>query len=172
MDKQTIRQMMIQKRNLLTIDEVNTRSQLLINKLLVDQRFINSHLVAIYEPINNEVDLRSIYQSGKRIALPRVDGPHLHFIETTPNTKLIRSPFGILEPSDGLIVDDEIDLLLVPSLALDKNNYRVGFGKGYYDRFLAKHKPAIALGVIYDFQLLDHFPHHELDIALDGMLIA
>ena len=172
MTKNEIRQLMISRRNELSAQEVARRSADLVEKLIRDYRFIVADMVAIYEPINNEVDLRALYQTGKRFALPKVTGLHMHFIELTPETELVRSSFGILEPRDGPLVDDDIDLLLVPTLALDHKHYRIGFGKGYYDRFLAIHKPKMTLGVIYDFQLIDGFDHHELDIALDGVLIA
>jgi len=172
MTKNEIRQLMIAKRSALSAQEAARRSADLVEKFVRDYRFIVADMVALYEPINNEVDLRALYNSGKRFALPKVVGPHMHFIELTPETKLVRSSFGILEPDDGLVVDDQIDLLLVPTLALDHKHYRIGFGKGYYDRFLAIHKPKMTLGVIYDFQLVDRFDHHKFDIPLDGVLIA
>lgn len=172
MTKTEIRQMMIAKRTAMETRDVKLRSHALVEKLLRDYRFIVADIVAIYEPINNEVDLRGLYHTGKRFALPKVVGTDMHFIEITAETELVRSSFGILEPRDGRIVDDHIDLLLVPTLALDRNYYRIGFGKGYYDRFLAAHKPKMTLGVVYDFQLIDGFDHHKFDIPLDGALIA
>jgi 5-formyltetrahydrofolate cyclo-ligase len=172
MTKTELRQMMIAKRTVMKTHDVKLRSQALVEKLMRDYRFIVADIVAIYEPINNEVDLRGLYQTSKRFALPKVVGTDMHFIEITTETELVRSSFGILEPRDGRIVDDNIDLLLVPTLALDRNYYRIGFGKGYYDRFLAAHKPKMTLGVVYDFQLIDGFDHHKFDIPLDGALIA
>lgn len=172
MTKDEIRQQMITKRNALSDEETASRSSMLIAKIKNDPRFHSANLIALYEPINHEVDLRELYKSNKRYALPKVFGLDMHFIEINDKTRLVRSSFGILEPVDGPIVDDELDLLLVPTLALDKNYYRIGFGKGYYDRFLAKHKPRCTLGVIYDFQLFESFSHHGADIPLDGALIA
>ncbi len=172
LSKNEIRVAMISKRNALTEEEVTKRSSQLVTRIINDPIFINSCVIALYEPINHEVDLRALFQVNKRFALPKVSGTELHFYEINDKTRLIRSSFGILEPENGLIVDNEIELLLVPALALDHHYYRVGFGKGYYDRFLAKHHPLHTRGVVYDFQLVDDFPLNEHDIALGGVYIA
>lgn len=172
MNKAEIRQLMIKKRQALTREEVARRSRALVERITLDPRFIAAKTVAMYQPLGNEVDLRALMKTGKRIAFPKVEGLTMHFYAVTSKTRYVQSQFGILEPVDGVIVDDEIDLLLAPTLALSHNCYRIGFGKGYYDRFLTVHHPKLTIGVIYDFQLVDEFETHAGDVPLDDVYIA
>jgi len=171
-DKQTLRDMLIQKRLALSMAEVHRRSAQLVKTILEHPSYRHAELVALYYPISHEVDLRSLFSLGNRIALPKIYGGEMHFLEIGPATLLETSRFGIKEPINGQVVDDQIDLLLVPSIAIDAKFYRIGYGKGYFDRFLALHHPKTSLGVVYDFQLVKHFDHSDTDIPLDGVLIA
>ncbi len=168
-DKTELRTRMIQTRLALSMNDVKHRSAVLVNRIRRTKMFKEAHLVALYYPIRHEVDLRSLFDSEKRIALPKVVDGQLHFIEITADTELVTSAFGIKEPQSGPFVDDQIDLLLVPAIAMDKDHYRIGYGKGFFDMFLTAHHPRRSYGVIYDFQLVDAFPHEEYDIPLDGV---
>ena len=167
-----MRDALIQKRLALSMTEVHRRSSQLVKAILELPAYRQAELVALYYPISHEVDLRSLFSLGKRIALPKIIGGEMHFLEIGPATLLETSRFGIKEPVTGQIVDDQIDFLLVPSIAIDETYFRIGYGKGYFDRFLALHHPKTSLGVIYDFQLVKHFQHSDTDIPLDGVLIA
>jgi 5-formyltetrahydrofolate cyclo-ligase len=170
--KDQIRQRIIQLRKALTPDEVRTRSQAIVQDILAHPAFRQSKLIGVYYPFSNEVDLRALFHSGKRIALPKVVGLDLHFIELTPDTPVAISSFGIVEPAFGPEVDDLIELLLVPALAVDSSYYRIGFGKGYYDRFLKNKRPPFVYGVVYDFQYFESIPHAAHDVPLDGCFIG
>jgi len=171
-DKQQWRDNLIQRRLALPMVEVRRRSAAIVAKIRQASFFLDAKLVALYYPINHEVDLRALFKSDKRIALPKIVDGEMHFIEIDSFTDLETSRFGIKEPIKGPIVDDEIDLLLVPSIAIDKENYRIGYGKAYFDRYLAKHKTKHKYGIIYDFQLVSSFEHGPQDIPLDGALIG
>lgn len=78
---------------------------------------------------------------------------------------------GIPEPSEGEIADDSTALVLMPGLAFDRQGHRIGYGGGFYDRFLSReHHPTIAL--CYDFQVLDHLETEAHDISVDAVLSA
>jgi len=87
----------------------------------------------------------------------------------TDNTKLIVSPYGIPEPADGIAVPpNKIEVVFVPLLAFDGKGHRVGYGKGFYDRFLAECKPGvIKIGLSFFEAEADDILHNETDIALD-----
>lgn len=166
--KDQIRQRMIQTRNALSPNEVAVRSQAIVKRIVDHPAYQEAKMIGLYYPFANEVDLLPLLQSGKRIALPKVVGSDLHFIELTPDTPLAKSSFGIVEPAFGPYVEERIDLLLVPALAVDAAHYRIGFGKGYYDRFLKNKRPPFVYGVVYGFQYVASLPHEDHDVPLDG----
>lgn len=108
---------------------------------------------------------------GLKVAVPRIDihtgeMHHIHFDDASP---FISNAFGIEEPAEGQIIrEDEIDLVLIPLLAFDKNGFRAGYGKGYYDRFLARcRKDVIKIGLSF-FEPVDEIEDiDQFDISLN-----
>lgn len=103
------------------------------------------------------------WRTRKQILLPMVQGNalavgYVDALQPAP-------PFGILEPRCALNSIPSIDIVLVPALAFDREGYRLGRGKGYYDRFLPTTN-AFRMGVCFDFQLLDALPHEEWDVRV------
>ena len=170
--KQELRDRMKQARAALSRKEIIERSLYAIEQIQQDFRFINAKTVAIYYPFAHEVDLLNLTKNDKRFALPKVNGSEMNFIEFKADSTLSRSPIGIYEPIDGTCLDGQIDLMLVPALVVDKDYYRVGHGKGYYDRYLSKYRPRHVIAVIYDFQFVKAFHHREHDIPLDDVIIV
>ena len=106
-----------------------------------------------------------------KVTFPVIDAfaNHMHAVAVNDDTEFVENKYGISEPQEGeRIAPDEIDLLFVPLLAFDKNGYRVGYGKGYYDRFLQQcHKDVITVGFSY-FEAVDKIEDtHQFDIPLD-----
>ena len=168
MTKSEIRLMMLERRNTSTKEELNKKNQSIIDQILKDERFICAKTVAIYYPMGNEVNLLALLKNKKNFAFPKVEKDGIHFYLYQDQTIFSRSKFGVMEPEQGELIDHQIDYMLVPALAISKSHYRVGFGKGYYDQFLAKHRPASVFGVIYDFQEVESFPVDDHDQKLDG----
>ena len=70
-------------------------------------------------------------------------------------------------------MEEELDLMIVPGIAFDKNNHRLGHGGGYYDRFLQKVSPSVyTIGLAFDFQVIDKLPTHTTDIPVNKVLIS
>lgn len=178
MIKNEIRKAYREKRNALTsIERIKLDDLLLIQLQTVDLPFINTLLS--YWPIeeNNEPNthLFTDYLEFKNpelvIAYPRTDFflDEMIAVSTTGETNFLKSEFNIYEPEEGIIVDaDEIDMILVPLLACDKKGYRVGYGKGFYDKFLAGcRKDCIKAGFYY-FEPLDEISDKaDFDVPLD-----
>ncbi len=157
------------------------RSQMDNEAILRDSRAIAKTVVALpeyrnagcimaYAPIQNEVMASLITElaerDGKKVCLPRIADKTM--IEAVPkeNHPLLRNTFGINEPSIEVKAIDPtmLDLVLVPGVAFDRSGNRIGFGKGYYDRFLRLLRPDCALiALAYDFQVLDAIPHNDAD---------
>ncbi len=148
-------------------------SRLAQERLMALEAFSGAASIALYAPIRNEVDTALIFdearRDGKRVLYPRVCNEEMRFHEVAHADGLEQGAFGILEPcrtGEGL-PPDAADLIVVPGVAFDLSGHRVGFGKGYYDRFLATlHRPVTLVGLCHDFQLLERVPSEGHDIRM------
>ena len=131
--------------------------------------------VMLYLNMRSEVEttdlLEGLLNSGKRVCAPVVDTEHLELIpRRIQNLKieLVRHPYGMLEPNATcpIFPIEHLQLIVVPGIAFDRNGYRLGYGKGFYDRFLMKCPHAVAIGLAYGVQLVeDTFPQ-EWDVPV------
>lgn len=142
MQKQKLREEYQTIRN--NIKNKKEKSQCITEKLKQNILYKNAKIVALYKSLPFEVDTAKIIEHalicGKIVALPRVVGEELKFYRITKDEMLIKSKFGVEEPigdERNFIDKPEIDLVIVPGLCFDEEGNRLGFGKGYYDRFLA-----------------------------------
>jgi 5-formyltetrahydrofolate cyclo-ligase len=137
--------------------------------------FQNALVILTYMPIKAEVDLRPLLENfpHKRWVLPRIlpEAQHSLLFHPYDPHQLVRHPFGMDEPAASLphIPPAEIQLALVPGLAYDRQGWRLGYGGGYYDRFLADFR-GISLGISFDALLLDSLPRDEYDVAMHWLV--
>ncbi|MDE3000562.1 MAG: 5-formyltetrahydrofolate cyclo-ligase [Gemmatimonadota bacterium] len=172
--KKQIRNAVGKRRSELSLGEVRARSRRIIARLTGQEVYRRAGCVASYVSISNEVDTHTLIDlalnSGKRVAAPvLVPNRTLIHREIRGLAELKPSRFGLLEPSDedgAVVPPDAFDIVLVPGLAFDCSGNRVGFGAGYYDRFLSM-ALAIKIGLAYDFQLFDRLPTGPRDIPMD-----
>lgn len=104
------------------------------------------------------------------VALPRVEADKISFYEISSCDHLSKSRWGILEPLPDRKITD-IDLLIVPGIAFDKMGRRLGYGRGYFDRYIGINKPRFTIGLAYSFQLVESLPHYNHDQILDAIAI-
>lgn len=168
MTKQQIRKIMKEKRDKMSKELRKEQTTRILKQIQNDQHYQHSNVIAIFFPMGSEIDLRALLDDDKTFVFPRVEKDGMHFYVREDNTKFIRSKFGIMEPVGTQNVDQSIDYMLVPALAISKQKYRIGYGKGYYDQFLNKHRPEYVMGVIYDFQELENVPEDVFDEPCDG----
>jgi 5-formyltetrahydrofolate cyclo-ligase len=166
--KQEYRMLIFEKRKLASSDEIKRMNTDLVNQILKDKLFQEAKCVAIFFPMQGEVNLLELMELPKRFAFPKIVGQKMHFYEYHEHTLFVKSKFGVSEPKEGNIIDDEIDYMLVPALVISKDFYRIGYGKGYYDRFLSLTRPKTVMGVIYEFQETNEIPIEVHDQQLDG----
>ncbi|WP_340690121.1 5-formyltetrahydrofolate cyclo-ligase [Hydrogenobacter thermophilus] len=136
--------------------------------------FKDAKKILFYCPIKNEPDLTSlIWESislGKEALLPKVDGDRLRIYKVEHSNQLKPGSFCILEPEDGTQVEpEEVDFALVPGIVFDTKGYRIGFGKGFYDRLLKRVK-GVKVGVAYSFQVLEEIPVDSWDEPVDLLI--
>lgn len=140
------------------------------------KEFTDSKTVFCYVSVGSEVETHSFIKeilSEKRVVVPRCTDSHGNMIavEIKSFNELKEGFFGILEPVSAVEFPKErIDFAIVPGIAFDKNGYRLGYGKGYYDRFLYGISP-FKLGVCKKELLAESLPHDEYDVKMD-MVIA
>ena len=130
-----------------------------------------------YLPYNQEVRTLSILEralrEGKRVAVPKCCGNEMRFIWMEDLSMVEKGYAGIPEPiADFPIADDEEALVLMPGLAFDREGHRIGYGGGFYDRFLAREANHPTLALCYDFQVFDRLETEVFDIPVDKILWA
>ena len=176
--KAQLRDKLITLRTQIGRDFIEVASQSTFHLLQGNADYKKAKTVAAFASTKGEIDtyplLEGIMASGKKLALPHVskDKTQLRFYEVTDLKKLSPGEFGILcpEPVHAVPVD-KIDLILVPGLAFDRKGFRLGFGKGYYDRVLPQIRPdAISIGLCYSFQVVDQVPVAAHDIPVKALL--
>jgi len=175
--KTKYRQSILQKRNSLGPSEVSNLSNTILKNAELELGLSAIKTLGSYFSSNNEVDLEALIEMRlKRNLLttfPRVEPNHsMSLIAPKDFQKLNKNKFEIFEPSDG----DEInsidhEIIIIPTVGVDQNGYRLGYGGGYYDRFLEsvtqKNKRPLLVGLIYDFQFIDDSINELHDIKLD-----
>ena len=148
------------------------KSQLIVEKIINSDYFIQSRILCLYKPLKNEVDISYLIDYAllchKIVLLPRVVDNDLIFFKINKNTVYDKSSFNVLEPLfiKNNVYKGNIDLVIVPGIAFSYDNSRLGYGKGYYDRFL-REKKCIKMGVCFHEQFLKYVPNNEFDVKMD-----
>jgi len=154
---------MLERRNSLTTEQVEEQSRLVQEHVIASKEFAQAKVIGAYHAAGSEVRTGMIIDTaikqGKKVALPRTEGDRMVFYELAGD--LVEGKFGIMEPKPTTPVDG-IDLVIVPGVAFDLKGCRVGYGKGYYDRFLSM-QHSFSMGLAYSFQILDELPRGRFD---------
>lgn len=146
-----------------------------LTKLVQSHDFYkNAHNVMIFYPAKYEVNLLTLLNDDKNFYLPRVEGDYLKVCPYKAAETLVKSEFNILEPCSTPVNADILDLVIVPALMCDKHGYRLGYGGGFYDRFLSELNTSIirTLSVIPSELFVDELPHEKFDIPVDEIIYA
>ena len=108
--------------------------------------------------------IEEAWRLGKDVWAPRVIGQRMEFFGIDSFSKLRPGTLGILEPEGGTLADGKDALVIMPGVAFDVKRHRIGYGGGYYDRYLAAHPKLHTMAVAFDCQVLDEVPYDEHDI--------
>jgi 5-formyltetrahydrofolate cyclo-ligase len=169
--KQALRQQCKRIRASLGDEQRQRASEAISARLEAWDIYQRSEVILTYMPMRGEVDLRSLFtrQPEKRWILPRIIPAENHRMAFHPYdpARLVIHSYGMAEPASSLpeIKPTEIQLVLVPGLAYDRSGWRLGYGGGYYDRFL-KTFEGLSVGITYQTLLLDSIPHHAHDVPM------
>lgn len=173
MDKPTVRKEMIKKRLELDVFSYMSKSNLILSYLENMKCFKQAKTIGIYISMKQEVntiDFINKWCNNKAICVPRVTGKSIEFFHIHSLEEVKEGTFGVLEPvSNQQVSPSEIDLLVIPMLAYDDNYHRIGYGGGYYDRYLQEYYGS-KVGIAFSFQKIAFIDIEEHDISLDVIL--
>lgn len=158
----------------------NRKSRLIEEKLLKQEEFIKAERIMFYLAFDGEVKTQGMIDEarrlGKKIYVPICDAEKKTLAPCSlgKNSTLEFGPYNTLEPKKKTkFPSRKLDLVIVPALAFDKKNNRLGRGKGYYDRFLEKLSDRTkSIGLAFDFQILADLPVEKNDLPVDTVLSA
>ena len=172
MDKSTLRKEIRKLKRAMTEEEILLRSQRLCEKFLKCDFYQNADTVYGYLPYNQEVRtwdlLAQAMADGKKVAVPKVYGEEMRFIYITDFSQIETGYCGIPEPiEDAPVANDKDALVLMPGLAFDTDGHRIGYGGGFYDRFLSSEPDHPTIALCYDFQVRNDLPAEAFDIPVD-----
>jgi len=176
MDKKALRREIGEKKRALSEAQIEARSRVLADRLFAAEQYRQCKSLYAYLPFNQEVRTSPIIErawaDGKRVAVPKVVGNEMVFIWIDSFDNLApQGAYNITEPiEDGPVADDATALVLMPGLAFDPEGRRVGYGGGYYDRFLEKEPDHPLVALCYDFQLVDHLEVEAHDVPVDVVI--
>lgn len=143
----------------------------LCNLVRQNKIYIEAKNVMLFYPTEFEVDLKELFDDNKKFYLPKVDGEELLVCPYCKELK--KSSFGICEPCSNPVSPDILDLVIVPALMCDENGYRLGYGGGFYDRFIKKYcKNFKTICPIPKELFTRNLPHGEFDQKVDEIIRA
>ena len=177
MDKTALRQQIRQRKRAMTDAQIQAASARLGALFLASRQYRQAKTIYGYLPYNQEVRtvpiLEQALRDGKRVAVPKIFGAEMKFIYLSDLALVEKGYSGIPEPiADGPLAEDPTALVLMPGLAFTKNGDRMGYGGGFYDKFLASEPQHPTVALCYDFQIVEALPTEEYDIPVDLVLWA
>lgn len=173
-NKEILRKRFLEKRRALTKDEVSTSSMSVCKRVLESNWYKAADTVLAYMPIGKEVDILPILKQGladgKSVYLPKVQGKEMTFYKLEDLDALCSGVFGIPEPKDTTPLPSRKGLMIVPGIVFSKAGFRIGYGGGYYDRYLQRAHQFVTVGVCYKLQLSDAIFPDVFDKQLDFVI--
>jgi 5-formyltetrahydrofolate cyclo-ligase len=181
MEKKEIRKHMLFIRSNLTDETVKTKSELIFQKVLQTPEYNEAHNVLLYADYSHEVETERIFEDairrGKRVYYPKSDGltNTMEFYRVSSLNQLESGYKGIREPREAQSLryrlnKNEDTLIIIPGVAFDTAGYRLGYGKGFYDRFLSKRRQISTMALSFSEQIIDELPHDIYDIKMDKIV--
>lgn len=180
-NKTALREHMKKIRSNLTIERIMVYSTIITKKVISSAEYINSDVILSYASFSSEVNTHFLINHAlanqKKVAVPKtLEGHDMEFFYINSLKELSEGRYGILEPGDSAekaeIVKDKKYLLILPGIAFDEKRNRLGYGGGYYDRFLEKYKgyDIFKLMLAYELEKADSLPVDKYDMPSDRII--
>ena len=177
MDKKVLRSKIREQKRAMTSEQIEAASRELTEQFLALEAYRQAKTLYGYLPYNQEVRtapiLAQALADGKRVAVPKIYGEEMRFIYLDDLNQVEKGYAGIPEPiADEPVADDPTALVLMPGLAFDKEGHRIGYGGGFYDKFLNAEPGHPTIALCYAFQMVEELPTEEFDVPVDCVLWA
>ena len=177
MDKKELRRQIRELKRAMTNEQIDAASARLGELFLNCPQYKQAKTIYGYLPYNQEVRtvpmLEQAMKEGKRVAVPKCYGDEMRFIYMDDLSKVEKGYANIPEPiADDPVADDKTVLVLMPGMAFTKDGKRMGYGGGFYDKFLASEPDHPTVALCYDFQMVEDLPTEDYDIPVDCVLWA
>ena len=180
-EKENLRRYILRLRNRQSINEVEQKSTDIIDQVLLLHEYVRARGIACYVSKDSEVNTRTLIRNAldrdKRVLIPVIKTGEidLFFSEVKDLGKeLAPGTFGILEPKPEFVRPtelDTVDLIFVPGIVWDREGYRLGWGRGYFDRALTKLPEHVrSAGLAFNMQLINHVPRDQFDVPVDTVV--
>jgi 5-formyltetrahydrofolate cyclo-ligase len=172
-EKTSLRRLLLEKRDGTSFDLMKIASKSILKKLKKIESFRDAQKIGAYYPTGSEILTQDIMQEalsdGKEVFLPKVIGKEMEFRKITNFSNLERGSFDIMEPRDECPINNNLDVILVPTVGISPKGVRLGYGQGFYDRFLAKNKIK-TISLTLEKQIVKNIPPSEHDIIIDWIV--
>ena len=171
--KSALRKHLLEKRDATSAELRNILSGKIHENIRKISSYINSQNIACYFPIGSEVDtsdiMLNILEEGKNLLLPKIVDDNIEFYIVPNLEALEKGSFEIMEPKDSCRRAEKIDCVLIPTIGVSKSGVRLGYGKGYYDRFLSS-TDATKISLTYSKQIVKSVPNDSHDVKIDWIV--
>ncbi|MCL2549548.1 MAG: 5-formyltetrahydrofolate cyclo-ligase [Methanimicrococcus sp.] len=164
-----------ERRDRLTQDDIIQKSQIITDTLVESDMFKNCGSLFAYLGVRNEVQTYPLidycFRIGKPVYVPVTRDKEMFFTRLFDFSHLKEAAFGIPEPENPVPANpDRQSLFVIPGVGFDKCGNRIGYGAGFYDRYLSRRASLHLVGICFEIQLVDLLPAEETDIRMDSVL--
>lgn len=172
--KKQIRTSILSKRRALSKEEWTLKSQKIQQRLFAHPWFQEAEHIYCYVDYNKEVGTKEIIQRAwaekKRVWVPRVHGHTMDFYQIETFDDLEPGAYGILEPVTQKVAEAKEGLMIQPGVGFDQKCHRLGYGGGFYDRYLEEHPNLRKIALAFELQIVENIPTEETDICPDCIM--
>ena len=173
-DKKHIRSLIQNKRNLLSDNEISGMSLKIADYIINMKEFKEADNILTYVSFRSEVKtdyiIENAFELGKKVFVPKVIGKNMIFVKIESFKELTQGYMGIREPVSSDEADIKEGFMCMPGMVFDNECNRIGYGGGFYDRYLSKDNEFIKAALCYDFQILEEIPHEPHDLKPDYVI--
>jgi len=171
--KSLVRRQLLDNRDSISPEQRANASERIFRNIGTIAEFQSAESIAFYYAVGSEVPtvqaIREAAGRGVTVLLPRMRGGTMSFHPVQSLENLRPGKFGIMEPGDDAATQEKMDIIVVPAVGAGRDGHRLGYGHGYYDKFL-KRTDAVSIVPAYSSQILDTVPHDNLDVRTDWIV--
>ncbi len=172
--KSALRRQCLAKRAAVTERDRDEKTRMILHNLFSLKEYIDSELVLVYVCVNDEISTREIIEKslllGKKVAVPRVDSGNMEFRYLDSLQALVPGEYGIPTSCGDKPGSFDSCFCVTPALCVDRGFHRLGYGGGYYDRFISANGGVFYAVPVFDDFIYEEIPHSSYDMAVDCII--